>query len=125
MYDGWGDLRDGYSKSLWSATGSPLGAAAFVALMALAYVVPPVAALLGSRVGAVGYVGAVSRARPGGAPRRWTCVAGLVAAPGVGDRVRLPDGPFLGRTTTRHAHLEVPPPHLATTWKVASVGSAA
>ncbi len=60
MYEDWRDLRDGYSKSLWSATGSPAGAAALVALMTLAYVVPPVAALLGSRVGAVGYVGAVS-----------------------------------------------------------------
>ncbi len=60
MYEDWSDLRDGYSKSLWSATGSPAGAAAFVAVMALAYVVPPVAALFGSRVGAVGYVGAVT-----------------------------------------------------------------
>ncbi|MCZ3387901.1 MAG: glycosyltransferase family 2 protein [Actinomycetia bacterium] len=59
MYQNWSDLRDGYSKSLWSATGSPLGATAFVSVMALAYVVPPVAALLGSRVGAIGYVGAV------------------------------------------------------------------
>ncbi len=59
MYEDWNSLRDGYSKSLWSATGSPVGASALVALMALAYVVPPVAALLGSRVGAIGYVGAV------------------------------------------------------------------
>ena len=60
MYDGWGDLRDGYSKSLWSATGSPVGAMAFISLVVLAYVVPPVAALLGSRLGAIGYAGAVS-----------------------------------------------------------------
>ena len=26
MYDGWGELRDGYAKSLWSAFGSPAGA---------------------------------------------------------------------------------------------------
>lgn len=59
MYDSWEDLRDGYSKSLWAATGSPAGAAALVAFMTLTYVVPPVAALLGSRVGAVGYASAV------------------------------------------------------------------
>jgi hypothetical protein len=60
MYESWSDLRDGYSKSLWSATGSPVGAAALVFVMALAYVLPPVAALFGSRIGAVGYVGAAS-----------------------------------------------------------------
>ena len=27
MYDGWADLRDGYTKSLWAAFGSPAGAA--------------------------------------------------------------------------------------------------
>lgn len=59
MYDSWADLQDGYSKSLWAATGSPAGAAALVALMTLTYVVPPVAALFGSRVGAVGYASAV------------------------------------------------------------------
>jgi glycosyltransferase involved in cell wall biosynthesis len=60
MYDDWADLRDGYGKSLWSAFGSPAGAAGFVALTVLAYVVPPMAALLGSRIGAVGYAGAVA-----------------------------------------------------------------
>ncbi|MCZ3385594.1 MAG: glycosyltransferase [Actinomycetia bacterium] len=60
MYEGWRDLRDGYCKSLWSATGSPAGATALVALLTLTYLVPPVAALFGSRVGAVGYAGAVS-----------------------------------------------------------------
>ena len=60
MYVGWTEVRDGYSKSLWSATGSPTGAAALVALLGLAYVAPPVAAVLGSRVGAIGYVGAVT-----------------------------------------------------------------
>ena len=59
MYDGWPELRDGYTKSLWSATGSPTGAAAVVALLGLAYVAPPVAAIFGSRIGAVGYLGAV------------------------------------------------------------------
>ncbi len=59
MYDGWPELRDGYTKSLWSATGSPMGAAGVVALLGLAYVAPPVAAIFGSRIGAVGYLGAV------------------------------------------------------------------
>ena len=60
MYDGWPALRDGYAKSLWSAFGSPAGAAAVVAVLGLAYVVPPVAALRGSRAGLVGYLAAVT-----------------------------------------------------------------
>jgi GT2 family glycosyltransferase len=60
MYDGWPELRDGYAKSLWSAFGSPAGAAAVVGALVLAYVVPPVAALRGSRAGLVGYLAAVS-----------------------------------------------------------------
>ncbi len=55
MYDGWPALREGYSKSLWSAFGSPLGAAAALAVLGIGYLVPPLAALGGSRVGAVGY----------------------------------------------------------------------
>jgi glycosyltransferase involved in cell wall biosynthesis len=61
MYDGWADLRDGYTKSLWSAFRSPWGAGAFVALTLLTYVLPPLAALLrGSPVGAAGYAAAVA-----------------------------------------------------------------
>jgi hypothetical protein len=60
MYDGWPALRDGYAKSLWSAFGSPTGAAAVVGLLGLAYVLPPVAALRGSRAGLVGYLAAVT-----------------------------------------------------------------
>jgi hypothetical protein len=60
MYDGWAELRDGYTKSLWSAFGSPGGAAATVGVLELAYVVPPAALLLrGSRVGALGYAAGV------------------------------------------------------------------
>ena len=59
MYDGWPALREGYAKSLWSAFGSPVGAAAVVAALGVAYVVPPVAALRGSRAGLVGYLAAV------------------------------------------------------------------
>jgi hypothetical protein len=60
MYDGWPELRDGYAKSLWSAFGSPAGAAAVVGALGVAYVVPPVAALRGSRAGLVGYLAAVT-----------------------------------------------------------------
>ncbi len=60
MYDGWPALRDGYAKSLWSAFGSPAGGAAVVAAMTVAYVVPPLAALRGSRVGLAGYVAGVA-----------------------------------------------------------------
>ena len=62
MYAGWPALRDGYRKSLWAAFGSPSGAAAVVGVLGLAYVLPPLAALRGSRVGVVGYAaGVVSR----------------------------------------------------------------
>jgi hypothetical protein len=60
MYDGWGALRDGYAKSLWSAFGSPVGAAAAVGGLGLVYVLPAVQALRGSRVGLLGYVAAVA-----------------------------------------------------------------
>jgi hypothetical protein len=60
MYDDWPALRDGYAKSLWSAFGSPAGATVVVAALGLAYVVPPVAALRGSRAGLVGYLAAVT-----------------------------------------------------------------
>lgn len=59
MYDGWGELRDGYGKSLWSAFGSPAGAAGAAALLAGLYVLPAAAALTGSRVGASGYAAGV------------------------------------------------------------------
>jgi GT2 family glycosyltransferase len=60
MYDGWQQLRDGYSKSLWSAFGSPAGAAAVVGALVVVYVGPPVAALRGSGTGLVGYAAAVA-----------------------------------------------------------------
>ena len=59
MYDGWRGLRDGYGKSLWSAFGSPAGAAGALSLLGLCYVVPPVAAVRGSRTGAAGFAAAV------------------------------------------------------------------
>jgi hypothetical protein len=60
MYDGWDSLRDGYAKSLWSAFGSLAGAAGVVGVLALAYVLPPVAALRGSRVGLAGFAAGVA-----------------------------------------------------------------
>jgi hypothetical protein len=63
MYDGWPALREGYGKALWSAFGSDAGRVAVTSVLLLAYVVPPVAAVRGSRAGLVGYAaGVVSRA---------------------------------------------------------------
>jgi hypothetical protein len=59
MYEAWPDLREGYRKSLWAAFGPAPASAAVAALLALAYVVPPLAALRGSRAGLVGYAAAV------------------------------------------------------------------
>ncbi|HZI96786.1 MAG TPA: glycosyltransferase family 2 protein [Actinomycetales bacterium] len=62
MYGSWAELRDGYSKSLWSAFGPPPAAAAVMAALTTAYVVPAAAALAGSPVGAVGFaVGVAGR----------------------------------------------------------------
>ena len=60
MYSGWTQVRDGYAKSLWSAFGSPTGAVAVAAIAALTYLVPPLAALRGSRVGLLGYAAGVA-----------------------------------------------------------------
>jgi hypothetical protein len=59
MYEDWPQLRDGYTKSLWSAFGSRAGAGAAVAALGLIYLVPPVAALGGSLTGLSGYLAAV------------------------------------------------------------------
>ena len=59
MYDGWPDLRAGYTKSLWSAFDSPAGATAIMSLLGLLYVVPPLAALRSSRVGLAGWAAGV------------------------------------------------------------------
>ena len=54
MYGSWAELADGYGKSLWTL---PLPT---LALLAALYVVPPVAALRGSRAGLLGYGAAVA-----------------------------------------------------------------
>jgi hypothetical protein len=75
MYEGWGQLRDGYAKSLWQAVGgSPAASVAAAAALTAVWVVPPLAALRGSRAGLVGYLAGVAgrvavAARTGG--RLW------------------------------------------------------
>lgn len=54
MYDSWEELVAGYSKSLWTLP-APL-----VALLVAVYIVPPLAALRGSRIGAFGYAAGVA-----------------------------------------------------------------
>ncbi len=60
MYASWPELRDGYGKSLWAAFGSPPAAVTVLAGLTLVYVVPPIAALRGSRAGLAGYLAAVA-----------------------------------------------------------------
>jgi hypothetical protein len=60
MYRGWSDLRQGYSKSLWAAFGSPAGAVGVLGGLGLVYVLPPLAGLGGSPVGVLGYAAAVA-----------------------------------------------------------------
>ncbi|WP_459715618.1 glycosyltransferase family 2 protein [Actinophytocola sp. KF-1] len=60
MYAGWPEVRDGYTKSLWSVAGSPVAAAALALGLVWLYVLPPAAALAGSRAGLVGYAAGVA-----------------------------------------------------------------
>jgi Glycosyl transferase family 2 len=60
MYEGWAQLEAGYSKSLWAAFGSPAGAAAVTSALSVLYLLPFVAALRGSRAGALGYAAGVT-----------------------------------------------------------------
>lgn len=74
MYASGRELSEGYRKSLWAAFGSPVGAVAVSAALCAVYVVPAVAALTGSRVGALGYTaGVVGRVTA----RRWCRRGGL------------------------------------------------
>lgn len=65
MYDTGDELIAGYTKSLWAAFGSPVGAAMAMGALGLAYVLPPVAAVVGrdrsTRIaGAAGFAAAVA-----------------------------------------------------------------
>jgi hypothetical protein len=59
MYDDADALVEGYTKSLWSAFGSPAGSAGVVSLLTLLYVVPPVLGVVGptARTRALGTLG--------------------------------------------------------------------
>jgi Glycosyltransferase like family 2 len=57
MYAGWTALRDGYTKNLWSATGSPFGAAAMITMFIGLYLVPVVGFLVGVLQGKSALVG--------------------------------------------------------------------
>lgn len=54
MYDSWHELVAGYSKSLWTLP------VPVVALLVAVYITPPLAALRGSRAGALGYAAGVA-----------------------------------------------------------------
>jgi hypothetical protein len=61
MYDGWPALRDGYTKSLWASVGgSPAASLAAAAALTAVGVVPALAAVRGSRAGALGYAAGVA-----------------------------------------------------------------
>lgn len=60
MYSGWSEVRDGYTKSLWSAFGSRPAAAGVLGMLAVTHVVPALAAARGSRAGLVGYAAGVA-----------------------------------------------------------------
>ncbi|RBY88912.1 glycosyl transferase [Blastococcus sp. TBT05-19] len=61
MYEGWPQVRAGYGKSLWASVGGrPAAGLAAAAALTAVYVVPPVAALGGSRAGLVGYLAGVA-----------------------------------------------------------------
>jgi hypothetical protein len=72
MYDGWAAMREGYGKSLWASVGGfPVAGLAAAAVLTAVGVVPPLAALRGSRAGLLGWLAgvagrAVSAAATGG-----------------------------------------------------------
>jgi Glycosyl transferase family 2 len=67
MYENWGELQEGYSKSLWAALPSQTAARGAGVLLTLAFVVPPLSLVAGlvtrstrlSLVGGAGYVAGV------------------------------------------------------------------
>ena len=60
MYGSWGELRDGYAKSLWASFGSGAGAAAVVALLTVLYLGPLAVAPFAPWAGLVGYLAGVA-----------------------------------------------------------------
>ncbi|MGY1697253.1 glycosyltransferase family 2 protein [Geodermatophilus sp. SYSU D00814] len=61
MYDGWAAMQEGYGKSLWASVGgSPAASLAAAAVLTAVGVVPPMAALRGSRAGLAGWAAGVA-----------------------------------------------------------------
>jgi hypothetical protein len=60
MYDGWAAVRDGWTKSLWATVdGSPAKSLAAASALTAVFVLPPIAAVRGSRAGLLGYLAGV------------------------------------------------------------------
>jgi hypothetical protein len=74
MYESWAEVRDGYAKSLWAAFGSPAAGVLVGLCLVGGWLLPAVAAVRGSRAGALGLLagvgGRVVTARAGG-DRPW------------------------------------------------------
>jgi len=77
MYATGPEVAAGYRKSLWAAFGSPAGAVAVGAALAVVYVLPAIAVLTGSRVGALGYTAGVAGRL---VARRWCRSGGPIDA---------------------------------------------
>lgn len=60
MYESWTQARPGYAKSLWRVWRTPTMSAVVIAGFGLVYVLPPLAAVFGSRMGLAGYAAAVA-----------------------------------------------------------------
>ncbi len=103
MYDGWPALREGYTKSLWSAFGSPAGAVGVVGALGLTYVLPPLAALRGSRVGLLGYAAAVTGRVVVGSRVGSRVWPDALRPPGIGRGARLAHGTVAARAPPRRA----------------------
>jgi hypothetical protein len=60
MYADWPELRDGYTKWLWAWVDTPQKVAMSMVSLGVVYLLPPLAALRGSKVGLVGYLAGVA-----------------------------------------------------------------
>ena len=109
MYDGWAELRDGYTKSLWGAVGgSPAASAAAAAALTAVWVLPPVAALRGSRAGLAGYAAGVAGRALVAAAHGQPGVARRAGPSRLGARPRRPVARSIIGTAARHPDLARP-----------------
>jgi hypothetical protein len=60
MYDGFADLRDGYARWIWILFPTKIRLVLTCLQLAASELVPPLAALRGSRIGLLGYAAAVT-----------------------------------------------------------------